>query len=112
MLMIDPYEWVTLKSSRSTDNGVSFSRIHSGIHSLNSWYGLPRMWEKEIQFLRTSGVFKNFLMLPSKLLLTNVISVLWVEVKVHLILYKIKSLYIFQPQKKEKKNQNQIGHIY
>ena len=51
---------VILRYSRSKENGALSSHIHGEIHSLNSWWGLPWMWEEGVPFHYTSGLPKNF----------------------------------------------------
>ena len=44
----------------SMENNIISSHVHDRVHSLNSWWSLPWMWEERAPFFRIPGVSKNF----------------------------------------------------
>ena len=60
---MEDFDWikrVILRYFRSIENCAPSSYIHGGVHSLNSWWDPPWIWEKGTPFLCTPRVSKNF----------------------------------------------------
>ena len=60
---MEDFDWikrVILRYLRSIENCAPSSYIHGGVHSLNSWWDPPWIWEEGTPFLCTPRVPKNF----------------------------------------------------